>query len=183
MTTVSSQASTMATSQSSEFSSFLDFVRSPSPSGDAGDVESGVTAPVELTSVESVVTTSVEQTSARVDDDGTTKNCLPNHSRPKLCKRRSSTTEERRNPFAVREGNNLVWNNVSMTLRVSPASTSYVLCVCVSLQLMWCYVVLADKENWPCQAARRRLGRGTQGENMRHNGTVGGGQDEPPQCP
>ena len=31
--------------------------------------------------------------------------------------RRASTTEERRNPFAYREGNALIWRNVSMTLK------------------------------------------------------------------
>ena len=31
--------------------------------------------------------------------------------------RRASTTEERQNPFAYREGNALIWRNVSMTLK------------------------------------------------------------------
>ena len=30
--------------------------------------------------------------------------------------RRASTTEERRNPFACREGNTFIWQNVNMTL-------------------------------------------------------------------
>ncbi len=40
-----------------------------------------------------------------------------NHSRRfSTGRRRSSTTEERRNPFALREGNALIWRNVNMTL-------------------------------------------------------------------
>ena len=40
-----------------------------------------------------------------------------NHSRRYSVRRRSSTTtEERRNPFALREGNALIWRNVNMTL-------------------------------------------------------------------
>jgi len=41
----------------------------------------------------------------------------PSTSRPNSLSRRSaSTTEERRNPFAKREGNALIWSGVNMTL-------------------------------------------------------------------
>mmetsp|Transcript_9286 Transcript_9286/g.20954 ORF Transcript_9286/g.20954 Transcript_9286/m.20954 type:complete len:582 (+) Transcript_9286:162-1907(+) len=38
------------------------------------------------------------------------------HSSRRGSRRASTTTEERRNPFAAREGNALIWSNVSMTL-------------------------------------------------------------------
>ena len=37
-------------------------------------------------------------------------------SRYSVRRRSSTTTEERRNPFALREGNALIWRNVNMTL-------------------------------------------------------------------
>ena len=57
------------------------------------------------------------------DADATVPNRLNGHSpstaaavsRRKLS-RRASTTEERRNPFAEREGNALIWTGVNMTL-------------------------------------------------------------------
>jgi ABC-type lipoprotein export system ATPase subunit len=45
-----------------------------------------------------------------------TRSKLNISSRRKQLSRRASTTEERRNPFAEREGNALIWRNVNMTL-------------------------------------------------------------------
>ncbi|KAL7545612.1 hypothetical protein ACHAWF_008965 [Thalassiosira exigua] len=50
------------------------------------------------------------------DGSSTMVNSARNGRRSNGMLRRASTTEERRNPFAMREGNALIWRNVDMTL-------------------------------------------------------------------
>lgn len=72
------------------------------------DVESGATADqIKRTTAHTSTTLGTNSTISRKGSNGISTS------------RRASTTEERSNPFAIREGNALVWRNVNMVLKSS----------------------------------------------------------------
>ena len=103
------------------YSNFISYLQTPSPSSTAanGDVENGssntraVFDPAEEDADDPTPHSSSISNGASTNLNGTSYSST---LRNKQLSRRRSTTEERRNPFAEREGNALIWTGVNMTL-------------------------------------------------------------------
>ncbi|KAL7517062.1 hypothetical protein ACHAWX_002016 [Stephanocyclus meneghinianus] len=89
------------------YNNFLSFLHSTRSPASIGDVETATPRRAEDPTDSSEE--SADYASAQVKR-------LDVSSRRKFVSRRASTTEERRNPFAEREGNALIWRGVNMTL-------------------------------------------------------------------
>eukprot|EP00804_Cyclotella_cryptica_P020520 CCRYP_003379-RB/>CCRYP_003379-RB protein AED:0.21 eAED:0.21 QI:189/1/0.83/1/0.8/0.83/6/0/535 len=89
------------------YNNFLSFLHSAGSPAANGDVETATASRAE---------NPTESSKESPDYSRTRVKRLDASSRRKFVSRRASTTEERRNPFAEREGNALIWRGVNMTL-------------------------------------------------------------------
>lgn len=89
------------------YNNFLSFLHSTRSPASNGDVETATPRRAE---------DPTDSSEESADYASTRVKRLDVSSRRKFVSRRASTTEERRNPFAEREGNALIWRGVNMTL-------------------------------------------------------------------
>ncbi|KAL7477754.1 hypothetical protein ACHAW6_003548 [Cyclotella cf. meneghiniana] len=89
------------------YNNFLSFLHSTRSPASIGDVETATPRRAE---------DPTDSSEESADYASTRVKRLDVSSRRKFVSRRASTTEERRNPFAEREGNALIWRGVNMTL-------------------------------------------------------------------
>ena len=119
----------------SGFDEFLQFVNS----GDIDEETETAPSSVKIVAASTAVSLDNNDVEAGATGGANVKKSSVGHSshrssrRTSGLSRRASTTEERRNPFANREGNSLIWKDVNMTL-VSSAQLKF--------RQIWCAIAV-----------------------------------------